>query len=81
MEQRNARIGRVLFVIYALLYGSFVLINAFSPATMEATPFAGINVAVIFGFGLIIVAFLLALLYGWLCRSSQPDAQSGEDRS
>lgn len=69
MPQRNARIGLVLFAVYLLLYGGFVLLAAFSPKTMERTPAAGVNLAVWYGFGLIVGAFLLALLYGWLCRA------------
>ena len=73
MNSRNSRIGLTLFAVYLLLYGGFVLINTFSPATMEATPVQGINVAVLYGFGLILAAFVLALLYGLLCRSSEDD--------
>jgi uncharacterized membrane protein (DUF485 family) len=74
MQARNATIGFILFGIYLLLYGGFVLLNAFSPATMETTPLAGINLAVLYGFGLIIAAFVLALLYGFLC--GRPDKQT-----
>lgn len=77
MESRNARYGLILFFVYLVLYGGFVLINAFTPETMEATPFGGINLAILYGFALIVAAFLLALVYGFLCRESQtPDAAS-----
>lgn len=78
METRSARIGMVLFGVYLLLYGGFVLINAFSPSTMELTPISGVNLAIIYGFVLIIAAFLLALLYGWICREgSNSDVVDG----
>ena len=32
---------------------------------------AGLNLATIYGFGLIVVALLLAALYGWLCRAPE----------
>lgn len=64
---RNARIGLVLFVFYLLLYGGFVFLNAFSPDLMETTPFGGVNLAIIYGFGLILAAFVLSLVYGFLC--------------
>ncbi len=67
MATRNARIGLVLFAVYLVLYGGFVLLNTFAPQTMEATPIAGINLAILYGFGLIIAALLMALLYGVLC--------------
>jgi uncharacterized membrane protein (DUF485 family) len=66
MQSRLSRTGLFLFLLYLLLYGGFVLLNAFSPATMEVTPWAGVNLAILYGFGLIIAAFVLALVYG-LC--------------
>lgn len=78
VEARNARIGLVLFFVYLLLYGGFVFINAYSPTTMESTPFAGVNLAILYGFGLIIAAFLMALLYGFLCRERGDEKQSEE---
>ena len=69
---RNARYGLWLFALYLLLYASFVLVNAFAPQVMERAPFAGVNLAVLAGFGLIAAAFLLALVYGWLCRNEAP---------
>ena len=73
METRNARTGMVLFVVYLVLYGGFVLLNAFSADTMESTPIPGVNLAILYGFGLIVTAFLLALLYGFLCRTDESD--------
>ena len=32
--------------------------------------FAGVNLAIWYGFALIVVAFVLALIYGWACRKS-----------
>lgn len=66
MKSNTSRIGMVLFTFYLLLYGGFVFLNTFSPETMEATPWMGVNVAILYGFGLIISAFVLALIYGVL---------------
>jgi uncharacterized membrane protein (DUF485 family) len=68
MQRRNARYGFWLFLVYLALYAGFVLLAAFSPATMERTPLAGVNLAIWYGFGLIVAALALALIYGWLCR-------------
>jgi len=68
MANRNARIGLILFVVYLAFYGGFVLLAAFSPATMARTPWAGVNLAIWYGFALIAAALLLALVYGYLCR-------------
>ncbi len=79
MLTRSARIGLVLFGVYLLLYGGFVLLNAFSPETMEATFMAGVNLAILYGFALIVTAFLLALLYGVLCGRTESEQQTGGD--
>lgn len=78
METRNARLGMGLFIVYLVLYGTYVFMNAFSAQTMEATPFAGVNLAILFGFGLIIAALVLALLYGVLCATGGSSDQDKE---
>lgn len=65
---RNTRYGLILFAVYLVIYGAYVLANAFAPTVMEHT-IAGVTVAILSGFGLIIAAFVLALIYGWLCRA------------
>lgn len=78
-DDRHARSGRALFAIYLVLYGGFVGLIAFAPRLMERTPVAGVSLAILYGFGLIAAALLLALLYGWLCRRSGT-ADAGERR-
>jgi len=66
-ERANARLGLVLFMLYCAVYAGFVGICAFSLQTMERQ-FLGVNLAVVYGFGLIGFAFVLALSYTWLCK-------------
>jgi uncharacterized membrane protein (DUF485 family) len=67
-ERRALRVGLVLFFLYLAGYAVYVAINAFRPAWMDAIVFSGINLAVAYGFALIAGAFVLAILYAWLCR-------------
>lgn len=67
-EARNARIGLWLFAVYVLLYGGFMVLNAFFPQRMGVPFFAGVNLAVTYGLLLIVGAVLLALLYMFLVR-------------
>jgi uncharacterized membrane protein (DUF485 family) len=69
----NTRFGLVLFAIYLVLYLGFVMINAFAADVMERVVLAGLNLAIVYGFGLILVAVLLALVYGLGCRSETDD--------
>jgi uncharacterized membrane protein (DUF485 family) len=70
---RNARIGLVLFAVYCVLYGGFMVMNAFFPQRMAAAPFGGVNLAVLYGLLLIVAAFVLALLYMFLVRRRADD--------
>ena len=75
---RNARIGLWLFAVYLLLYGGFMVLNAFYPRRMAQPAFAGVNLAITYGMVLIIGAFVLALLYMFLVRArAQDDAGHG----
>ena len=79
----NARWGVRLFLLYSLCYLSFTLINAFFPEWAEWKPAGGVNLAIWWGMGLIGLAFVLAVIYGLLCRSEDeprprpPDGSRG----
>lgn len=73
LAARRARYGIILFSIYLVLYVGFMLLNVLSPGVMESLPFAGLNLAILYGFVLIGAALLLALVYAWLCRESATD--------
>lgn len=65
----NARLGLVLFAFYLAAYVGFVVLSAESPATLQQPSLGGVNVAVLYGFGLIIGAFLVSLIYMLLSRN------------
>ena len=67
-QGRPPRIGIWLFFIYVVLYAGFMVLNAFAPQRMAQAPFGGINLAILYGLGLIVAAVVLALLYVILCR-------------
>jgi uncharacterized membrane protein (DUF485 family) len=79
MQTHNSRVGLILFGVYLLLYGGFVFLNAFAPESMEVIPVAGVNLAIVFGFGLILAAFVLALVYGFLCKATEEKSETKED--
>ncbi len=68
----KTRLGVWMFLLYAIVYAGFMAINLAIPKLMaERTIFFGVNVAVAYGFGLIIFALLLALLYNFLCTRKE----------
>ncbi|QDS93079.1 hypothetical protein FF011L_18340 [Roseimaritima multifibrata] len=68
-RQYNQRLGWLLFFIYTAMYLGFMLLCAFAPTAMEWRPLGGLNLAILYGFFLIIAALILALIYGFLCRA------------
>lgn len=73
----NARLGIFLFLIYLVVYGIFMVLCAFAPAVMSRTVFEGLNVATVYGFSLIALAFVLALIYMLMCRVPAPIGDGG----
>jgi uncharacterized membrane protein (DUF485 family) len=65
---RNARYGLFLFAVYVALYVGFMALNAFNPEQIQQPALAGVNLAVVYGVGLIVAALVLALVYVALCR-------------
>jgi uncharacterized membrane protein (DUF485 family) len=67
------RLGIRMFIFYSLFYASFVAINLLSPSTMGIIVVFGLNLATIFGFALIIVALIEALIYDAMCRKKESE--------
>ena len=67
-EVYNRRLGLWLFALYLALYVAFVGIIFVDYRIMAKQVFAGLNLAIVYGFGLIIAAFVLALIYFVACR-------------
>ena len=65
----NTRLGLILFFVYLVLYLGFVLLNAFKADVMDTVVLAGLNLAIVYGFALIVAALVLALIYGVMCRN------------
>ena len=63
---RNARYGMILFIAYVIFYAGFVAIAAFSFDSMR-TEFGGVNLAIIYGMALILMAFVLSIIYMFIC--------------
>jgi uncharacterized membrane protein (DUF485 family) len=63
----KSKVGLVLFGIYSLIYAGFVFINTLTPKTMGTKIIFGLNLAVVYGFGLIILAIIMGVLYNHYC--------------
>jgi uncharacterized membrane protein (DUF485 family) len=60
---RASGLGLALFAVYLVLYGGFIALCAFNLEWMGRKGPLGLNHATLYGFGLIVAAFVLALIY------------------
>lgn len=65
------KLGVIMFLIYGAIYAGFVAINIIKPVLMEATVLFGMNLACVYGFGLIVIALVLALIYNRMCEGHE----------
>jgi uncharacterized membrane protein (DUF485 family) len=72
-SEYKTRIGIILFAVYGAIYAGFVLINALVPEVMATIVFFGLNLAVVYGFGLILLAIIMGLIYNWLCTKKEDE--------
>ena len=78
----KTRLGVWMFIVYALVYVGFILINIINPVLMEQPVIFGLNLAVVYGFGLIVLSIIMALIYNTLCvrkeKALNGDRKQGE---
>ena len=80
----KTRVGVILFLIYGLVYAGFAAINTLSPKLMGNVVFAGLNLATVYGFGLILLAIVMGLIYNSMCtraenRLNLPEGKQAHD--
>ena len=59
----NRRLGLGLFAFYCLLYAGFIALAVGNRAALAAPAIWGINLAVVYGMGLIAFALALSVVY------------------
>ena len=65
--KKKTKLGVILFFIYFIVYALFVAIIVIDSTLMGKIVFGNQNLAVVYGFGLIIFAILLGVYYNWQC--------------
>jgi uncharacterized membrane protein (DUF485 family) len=92
MDQRNAPpalavekserfkqwLGLALCSAYALVYAAFVFISVYDVTLMDTLMPFGLNLAVFYGFGIILFALLLSLVYNRVCTRSEAGAAASQ---
>jgi len=71
------RLGLWMLLVYGIIYVFFIVINVAWPKVMGTIVVGGLNLAIVYGFALIVIAFLLALVYNWLCTRHEKTFEGG----
>jgi len=71
------RLGLWMLLVYGIIYVAFIVINVAWPTTMGTEVVYGLNLAIIYGFALIVIAFILALIYNWACTRHEKSFEGG----
>ncbi len=66
-SKKKASLGVKLFFVYLILYASFTYISITYPSWMGVKIVFGLNLAIVYGFGLIIVAIVMGWIYHLIC--------------
>jgi uncharacterized membrane protein (DUF485 family) len=79
-ENFKTRLGIFMFAIYVPIYLAFVLICVLSPKTMSIDV-GSLNLAIVYGFFLIFLAIVQALIYNYICsKREKMDTVSESDK-
>ena len=69
-EGYKAKLGFFMIAVFSIVYAIFILICVISPKTM-ANNIGSLNVAVAYGFGIIVLAIIQALVYNFFCSRKE----------
>ena len=68
---KKSKLGIILFLVYTLIYSGFVLIGLTKPELMGLDLIGGQNIAIIYGFGLIVLAIVMGFIYNHFCTKME----------
>ena len=64
---KKAKLGIKLFIFYILIYAGFVVIGLVDPELMGVHIIGKQNLAIVYGFGLIVLAIVMGFIYNAMC--------------
>lgn len=75
----KSKLGLKLFFVYGTIYAGFVVINTVKPKLMEIQVFLGLNLAVVYGMGLIVIAIIMGVIYNHFCTKKEDELNKPEE--
>lgn len=80
---KKAKLGVILFLVYTLVYAGFVIIGLTDPELLGKPIIGNQNLAIVYGFGLIILAIVMGFVYNFFCTRMEDsmNTKKQEDKS
>ena len=70
-EKWKSGFGLRMTLLYSLAYLGFMMLSVFRPEWMGDRALFGMNLAVTYGIGLILLAIVMAIVYNQLCKNAR----------
>jgi len=64
---KKAKLGIKFFYVYLAIYVGFVLLGLFAQNVLGSKVIGSLNLAIVYGMGLIILAAVMGIIYNFLC--------------
>lgn len=80
-QKKKSKLGLWFFFLYFLFYAGFVIIGVFNYELLAKEVIGGVNIALLYGIGLIVFAVLSGILYNYFCSRYEDNMNEKEVKS
>ena len=77
-QKKKTRLGVRLFILYSIVYTIFVAIGVIDYTIMGKIVLGDQNLAIVYGFGLIILAVVMGIIYNAICTKYENELNKEE---
>ncbi len=74
----KTKLGLIMIAFYTIVYFAFIIVAVTNPQLM-ARDVGSLNVAIVYGFGIIILAIIQALIYNYFCSAREKREKKERD--
>lgn len=79
VTRQKSKLGVRLFFVYLICYAGFVALGVFNYELLSTTVFSGLNLAIVYGIGLILFAVVMGVVYNYYCTKYEDDADKADE--
>ncbi|MFC1872538.1 DUF485 domain-containing protein [Chloroflexota bacterium] len=76
-EGYKTKLGFVMIVIYTIVYFAFIVLAVTNPKLL-GMDVGSLNLAIVYGFSIIILAMIQALIYNYVCSRREKDEEMAD---